>query len=513
MYHTYRISAIASPTACGRVDWTSSMRLTSVSFFLRHGGQTVGNDVCGTSAKHTWAGRQAASRYTSPRGTTVHMAKLKSWYVRKHYLHFDLPLGKTRATEYVTDPIRVSQHPFYPLMGYTLRTPRIKKCPRGSARPFVKESKNRPIAYPAHKDGYIFSYYKSILEGLYEEWLEVNGLEQAVIAFRSIGENNVTLAKKAFNFIKANPGCQIVATDVESFFANLDHGQLKRTWARLLGVSKLPCDHYAVYKAVTQYSVVERHKVYNLFGIRLSGRLNKDDGPKRLCTPEQFRDKVIPRGLVKPGSDASPRVGIPQGTSLSPLLSNMYMADLDLAMYDWITSLGGAYWRYCDDILIVLPKGRRPPILRRLDSELKALRLKRSKPKTQNINGNHLSARKQLQYLGFMFNGSETVVRPSSIHRYHRKLKKGIRAAEIRQSRETFASGLKAPFRQQALYNMYSDLPTRGKNIQKRKMRQKYNGNFTTYMKKSAKLMDSVRIIHQHQRLLKRFRTSIQKHK
>ena len=437
----------------------------------------------------------------------------KSWYVRKPYIHFDLPLGKKRAADYVSDPKRVSRHPFYPLLTYTLHTPRIKKSPAGSGKPFAKGSKTRPISYPAHKDGYIFSYYKSILESPYEEWLEANGLGQSVIAFRSIGESNVTLAKKAFDFIKANPGCQIVATDVESFFDNLDHGQLKKTWAKFLSASKLQCDHYAVYKAITRYSVVERYKVYNLFGIRLSGRLNKDDSPKRLCTPAQFRSKVIPRDLVKPGSTASPRVGIPQGTSLSPLLSNMYMADLDLAMHDWITSLGGAYWRYCDDILIVVPKGRRLPILRRLDAELKSLGLKRSIPKTQNRRADQLSSHKQVQYLGFMFNGSEAVVRSSSIHRYHRKLKKGIRTAEIRQSRETLASGREAPFRQQALYNMYSDMPIRGKNIRKRKMRQRYSGNFSTYMKQSSRCMNSVRITRQHQRLLKRFKMSMQKYK
>ncbi len=437
------------------------------------------------------------------------MTQMHPWYAKKPYIHFDLPLSEKEATDYVSDPRQVSRHPFYPLLKYTLITPRIKKLPCGSAKKFIKEPKSRPIAYPAHKDGYIFSYYKSMLEVAYEEWLRENGLGEAVTAFRSIGENNMTLAKKAFDFIKASPGCHIVVTDVESFFDNLCHKQLKKNWAKFLGVDKLPDDHYAVYRAITRYSIVERHKVYNLFRIRLSGRLDKAKGPKRICTPKQFREKVIPRNLVKSGPGLSSGIGIPQGTSLSPLLSNMYMADLDLAMHRWITSLGGKYWRYCDDILIVVPAGQQSDILPRLDQQLDLLALKRSEKKTDEMYRDELASHKQLQYLGFIFNGDEVMVRSSSIHRYHRKLKKGIQAAEHRRCRETLASGQEAPLRQQALYNMYSELPVRGKRIKARRSRQ----NFTDYMKRSAKLMDSERIRRQRGKALKKFRASIRKRK
>ena len=440
------------------------------------------------------------------------MAPAKPWYARKSYIHFDLPLSQRHATAYVSDPRKVARHPFYPLLTYTLHTPRIKKLSSGYTKSFVKDPKSRVISYPAHKDGYIFSYYKTILEAQYEKWLRSNGLGQAVTAFRSTGENNVTLAKKAFEFIKANPGCYIVATDVESFYDNIDHKQLKQTWARLVEGNRLPNDHYAVFKGITQYSVVERHKIFNLFRIRLSGRLNKNRAPKRLCTPEQFREKVIPRDLVKIGLGVSRGIGIPQGSSLSPLLSNMYMADFDLAIHSWVTSLKGAYWRYCDDILVVVPRGRRPPILRRVDYELRLLGLKRSKPKTQRMNSNSLTTSKQLQYLGFMFDGSEVMVRPSSVHRFHRKLKKSISRAEIRRQRETDASGQEAPFRRQALYNMYSELPVRGKTARVRNAKRKYSGNFASYMKKSAELMDSTRIRRQRKNLLKRLRESIRKH-
>ena len=164
------------------------------------------------------------------------MSTVPGWYKRRPYVHFDLPLNPTDANNYVGDPDKVAHHAFYPFLAYTLLTPRIKKAAPGSTKPFVKLPKERPISYPAHKDGYIFSYYKSKLEPLYEKWLYSNGLGQAVTAFRSsIRENNVTLAKQAFDFIKANPGCRIVATDVESFFNNINHETLKKIWARFLG--------------------------------------------------------------------------------------------------------------------------------------------------------------------------------------------------------------------------------------------------------------------------------------
>lgn len=443
------------------------------------------------------------------------MSEKSSWYNRKPYLHFDLPSSEKSAVTYVCDPDKVARHAFYPLITYDILTPRFRKNPKTkkvdrepvTGKP-ISETKKRRIAYPSHKDGYIFSYYKSLLEPRYEQWLKTEGLTESVTAFRSIGENNITLAKKAFEFISANPGCQIIATDVEGFFDNIDHQELKTVWAKFLGVARLPDDHYAVYKAISQYSVVDRHKVYSLFGISASNILNRRDTTNRICTPQQFRDKVIPRKLIKPAPGRPKGIGIPQGTSLSPLLSNMYMADLDLAMHQWITSLGGRYWRYCDDILIVLPQGCAVNVLAYFDWLLNRLKLSRNEEKTQSLSSQDLPG-KQLQYLGLLFNGNKITIRSSSIHRYHRKIKKAIQAAKSRQKRESQGKAQKAPFRKQALYNMYSELPLRGKKIKERQKHRKYRGNFTDYMERAAKITQSSVIRRQRKKMLRRFRKRI----
>ena len=442
------------------------------------------------------------------------MTSTTQWYARKPYLHFDLPLSKRKAAEYVSDPERIERHPFYPFLSCMLITPRIRRSPPGCSKRFINEPKKRNIAYPAHKDGYIFAYYKARLEAPYEGWLKVQGLDQAVTGFRRTGENNITLAKKAFDFIAANPDCQVIATDVESFFDNINHQQLKVIWARFLDTDSLPKDHYAVYKAITKYSLVERHKIYNLFGIPIFRRRSHGNQLKRLCTPQQFRENILPRNLIKPNPSLSQGVGIPQGSQLSPLLSNMYMADLDLAMHKWVSSIGGAYWRYCDDILMVTPSGSSAcDMMTKLDTELQRLSLKRSGSKTQTLDHAELLAGRQLQYLGFMFNGFDAVIRPSSIHRYHRRLKKAIQAAEIRRDLESKSSGQIAPLRQQALYNMYSDGQIRGKKIKSLKKKQKFSGNFINYMAKSVGLMDSPRIKRQRKRVLRRFRSALKTRK
>ena len=428
-----------------------------------------------------------------------------SWYARRPYLHFDIPLDHLGATAYVTNPQTVKRHAFSPLLKYDLITPRIEKNPPGSAKSFIRKPKVRQIAYPAHKDGYIYSFYKSILQCRYEEWLARNDLGDVVTAFRSTRQNNITLAKKAFDFIRDNPDCRIVVTDIEAFFDNLNHQLLKQVWASFLGGTKLPEDHYAVYKAITRYSFVERHKAYNLFRVRLSGRLDRTKSPKRLCTPRQFREKVVARGLVQRG----PLKGIPQGTSLSPLLSNMYLADLDLAMHSQISALGGKYWRYCDDILIVIPDRNGPGILPSLDCQLGQLDLNRNDPKTDEFVGTDLTSCEQLQYLGFLFNGKDAVIRSSSIHRYRRKLGKSIRMAKGRQAREGGGKPVSAPLRKQALYNMYSDKPVRGKRIQARNRRRRFTGNFITYMDRAARQMNSSGITRQREKVLRKFRDSV----
>ena len=429
----------------------------------------------------------------------------RHWYSRKHYLHFDVPLGRRRAEQLDTDPTGVATHAFFPFLAYKRRTPRMKKARTTAGRRLVRDFKDRPISYPAHKDGYIFAYYKTLLEKPYEQWVLQQGLEKSITAFRTIGANNISLAKEAFEYIAANPNYSVVVADVNSFFPNIDHQLLKGVWSHFLGVDRLPDDHFAVFKATTQYAEVKRYKAYNAFRIPL--HMGGAHDRRRICTPHEFRTKIAGK-LTELNPGLADGVGIPQGSPLSPLLSNMYMARFDSSVHDWIKSVGGAYWRYCDDILVVSPI-ESDKVVKQFEQSLALARLELHKDKTRIYPPNSISPTKPLQYLGFMNNGRNVTVRSSSIHRYHRKIKAGVRAAQNRRQQESEKSSTPAPLRTRALFNMYSDRKRRGSRIIASMKNRKFAGNFTHYLERAAEEMNSERIARQRRRALKRLRDRI----
>jgi Reverse transcriptase (RNA-dependent DNA polymerase) len=82
--------------------------------------------------------------------------------------------------------------------------------------------------------------------------------------------------------------------------------------------------------------------------------------PKQLCTGRNFRQKIA-------GGDGSKSLvnvnlktyGIPQGSSISDLLANMYLLNFDCAVHKILDDLGGSYLRYSDDILLIAPGGEK----------------------------------------------------------------------------------------------------------------------------------------------------------
>ena len=139
--------------------------------------------------------------------------------------------------------------------------------------------------------------------------------------------------------------------DFTKFFDMLDHNYLKRQWCSLLEVERLPKDHFAVFKNITQFSMFELTDILRLNGLddSIGGRraLNKQ---QRALTKEQFRSN---KSLVKKNPNPW---GIPQGSPISGLLANLYMLEIDKQIYDFVSAVGGLYMRYSDDFIIVLPR-------------------------------------------------------------------------------------------------------------------------------------------------------------
>lgn len=380
------------------------------------------------------------------------------WYRSRGYLHFDAPIGLKRAQACVMDPAKVSSHAFFPLIKYTISTEKIRVDK--IAGKIVKATKNRSIAYASHLDSHIFSYYATELASLYETALATTGLSESIIAFRPLGLSNIQFAARAFSDIASRDTCTAIGLDITGFFDNLDHEILKDKWAQLLKLTRLPPDHYAIFRAITKFSTVERAALFAALGI-------SEHNPKatriRVCSAADFRGKVRAAGLVTQNPND---FGIPQGTPISALLSNIYMFDFDIQMQSLVSKIGGSYYRYCDDILVIVATKDANHIAGDVRVRIKQLKLDINPRKTEirefSRIGAMLSADRPLQYLGFTFDGQRILLRSAALARYSQRMKQGVNLAKLTaKSRNSAraAQGLKSnTLYKRKLYEKYSHL-------------------------------------------------------
>lgn len=399
-----------------------------------------------------------------------------SWYKPRTYLHFDKPIGLKRARSLVSDPSRVAAHPFLPFISFVIKTQKLVR--EDSDKGFKRKIKKRPIAYASHADAQIYSYYAHLLSLSYEEFIKVNGLDDAVLAFRALGKSNINFALTAFNSIVESAPCAAVALDVSGFFENLDHAVLKRCWARVIGKSKLPDDHYAVFKSLTKYSIVTRDSAYKEFSISVHNPRSAGD---RICSAVEFRARIKGNSLIS--SNATSR-GIPQGSPISAILSNIYLMDFDVFAQQCVRSEGGTYFRYCDDILLIVPTHTRNEIVRKIVTRLTELKLAINEQKTEvrsfEFEDGVLTSNKPLQYLGFTFDGQRILIRSAALARYSQNMKRAVRLATRTMTRWNRIRAERGqpprPIYRKAIYMKYSHL---GKQ------------NFLRYGYKAAKIMSS----------------------
>jgi hypothetical protein len=297
---------------------------------------------------------------------------------------------------------------------------------------------------------------------------------------------NIHFANDAFHFVEDQGPCVAMAFDVKEFFESLDHKELKQRWKQLLGVNELPGDHYAVFKAITRYAWVERDAVFALFGITNE---QKEQRKRTICTPKEFRERVrtdVPsNGLIKPKEGSA---GIPQGSPISALLSNIYMISVDIQMARLVRMSLGRYYRYSDDILIICPAGKEGELETALRELLEGVGLrlhdgqgKRTVSIFSRTAEGHLGCDRPLQYLGFTFDGCHVRVRSQTIARYLRRMRKAVRR-EIHLAKQCDKTSSETKIRRKRLYRIYSHLGTR---------------NFIRYAKKARRVFDKNKISDQ----------------
>lgn len=392
-----------------------------------------------------------------------------AWYRRRGYPHFDRPVSLVFARRYVQNPTTVARHPFLPFISYCKTTLRYRRDEHQVA------AKRRPISYAAHLDSHIYSWYSQLLTERLERVLSSEACGTSVIAYRALGKCNIEYADEVFTEVSMHAPCVVKAFDVSGFFDHIDHSLLKESWCRLLGADRLPDDHYKVFKSITAYAYVQQESLYKELGVdRESARA----GRERLCTPEEFRTRVRAKGLIEKNDN---QYGIPQGSPISALLSNVYLLDFDRQMSLIADQTGGVYRRYSDDVLWICPRDTADTIEREVHRCIGQFRLEINPGKTETSMFHEdytgqLVADKPLQYLGFVFDGQRRLVRPSTLARYYRRVRTAIRRAQ----RMAAKAGIDQRVFRRQIYERFSHLGTR---------------NFISYGRRAAMVMgaDSIR--------------------
>ena len=349
------------------------------------------------------------------------------WYKTRGYIHFDLPIGVKQAESIATYPERVKRHSFYPFIAYEIKSKKVRKGDDGKSLD-IKEKK-RPVSYASHVDSHIYTYYTYLLNEAYEKLIKDIRIEDNVLAFRKLGKSNIDFANYAFDEIIKRQFCAVIAFDIEGFFDNLDHSILKESWCRVLGTEKLPDDHYNVFKSLTKFSKVFKEPLYEAFGISKNNPKKKN---KRICEPKHFREVVRKNGMLNVNNANK---GIPQGSPISALLSNIYMSKFDEIISNLMGQINGCYLRYCDDILCIVPLAMKNEIINKINKEIGKLKLTINTDKTKTseyrIVKGQLTCDQPIQYLGFVFDGHHKLIRSAALARFSERMKSGVRLAKL----------------------------------------------------------------------------------
>lgn len=406
--------------------------------------------------------------------TDIQTWRLKNIGV-KRYAHFDRRVSINQVWNYITIPQNVAKHGFYPFIHY------CKKFNKYNKQTGIK-TKERELCYSAHIDRCVFQYYSFILNQKYNERAETDGFSDSAVAYRdNLKKCNIDFAKQAFDFIKDQKACYIIVGDFTHFFDSLEHKYLKKQLCDLLNCIILPDDYYAVFKNITKYSTWELKSL-----LELNNLPDSPDGIRKLNSQTQVlplqQFKTIKSKYIKPHKET---YGIPQGSAISAVLSNIYMLEFDKNIRQYVDSQSGLYMRYSDDFIVVFPQSNENVFalqLAYIQNIIQSIpKLDLQPEKTQlfhyensilkNCNTDFLKnvqeGKNLLNYLGFTFDGRDITIRDKTLSKYYYRMYKKIKT--IVKSKGYTPKGNKISCKN--LYLKYSE-----------KGAKKGNGNFLTYV-------------------------------
>ena len=370
----------------------------------------------------------------------------------KPYAHFDLrvSLSMPSIRKYVMDRTKIVTHSFYPFIHFEKKNSRYGK--KGPKKP-------RELYYCSHLDRCVYQRYAFLLNYQYNIWACENNIDDVAIAYRdNLGKNNIDFAKDAFDAIRSFPQCFILVGDFTNFFDNLEHQYLKKMMCEVLGVERLPQDYFSVFKNITRFSSWDWKDIVKAAGENIAERgvRKKINSKETVLTKEQFQKnkKDIKKNISG--------VGVPQGSPISAVLSNICMIKFDKDIKRYVTSKGGIYMRYSDDFIIVLPYERDAEIadftsyiFSYVESMKGLIDLQKEKTSCYTYKDEVIyegDRPSSINYLGFLFDGKSIRIRPRAITKYYYRMRR--KAHTIGRSNWTSSKGRHISAKE--LYSIYS---------------------------------------------------------
>ncbi|MCC8408561.1 hypothetical protein LJ707_06445 [Mucilaginibacter sp. UR6-1] len=487
------------------------------------------------------------------------MKKEKDWFRLKKYPHIGLPLrmsDRPWVAGYVTNEAKIAGHAFYPLIHRSKVVRKYRKSidkktgVRSELR--VATKKPRELYYANHFDACIYSYYAKLLNLSYEKKLGQLALKNAVTAYRKIpfdptnsnspNKSSADFAGEVFRYILDHEEDKLVAItfDIKAFFDTLEHSRLKRAWCQVKDQQSLNDAEYNIFKSITNFAFVNENQIFNVFKNSIitqspSG-VKKTKAVKRykhlkdaraiafcdLADIDQLRKSNLIIGNNAPAGRPKKTKGIPQGTPISAALANVYMLPFDYAINNLITAIGGIYRRYSDDMIVICSEPHASYVINAFDKAIKERDLEIQLDKTQIFkfvrkNGKFhceqqyekcLHLTKNLEYLGFEFDGQRSYLKSASLASYYRKMKKAVQRCRY-YSKSVKKSKAVGQIFQTRLYKKFSYLGAKRRRIYIQDKSNPTNwikteshnwGNYISYAHLATNKLPNNRIKHQIRR-------------
>lgn len=373
-------------------------------------------------------------------------------------------------------PVKIKNHCFLPLI--KINKPKfkyIKNLKTGKRKLHKYNEKTidtatrvlrtRPIMYSSHTDSLIYSFFATLLEIKYEEWIMRNDLNDVVIGYRKIniepevsdkGKSSIDHAINVFDeinkrFNEKNENISAICIDISGFFDNLNHDILINNTKEVFNRDEfLNSGFDKVLNSITKYSYISNDyllkSIYQLRNSRFKKRLtlkdrkniSKNSNKKEVCLcsmdefnkikrnekngnkqKNQFDEPVKSIKLINSNSEI---FGIPQGTSISGLLANVYMKDFDLRVNYFAKQNNAIYKRYSDDIIIICPTELKESFIEKMKYEISTIKLEIKSSKTNISDFNNFSEINELSYLGLNYNGVKITIRGGTLSKYYSRL-------------------------------------------------------------------------------------------